>query len=58
MEGAAKKLLYGATLSKDVFERRASNGSEAFSHLTCLNAIKIELQSVLSLIKKICRKFG
>ena len=58
MEGAATKLLYGATLSKDVFERRASNGSEAFYHLTCLNATKIVLQSVLSLITTICRKFG
>ena len=45
-------------LSKNVFERRTSTRSETFSHLTCQNATKIVLLSVLSLIKKICRNFG
>ena len=51
--------VYGmGNLSKDVFQRRVSTGNDAFSHLTCLNATKIGLLSVLSLIKKICRTFG
>ena len=42
------------TLSKGVFERRASTGIEAFS---TLNAFKFELFSVLTLIETICPKF-
>ena len=44
-------------LSKEAFKRRASTGSKAFSHVTCLNATKIVLLSVFPLISKICRKF-
>ena len=40
-------------LSKDVFERRTSTGSEAFSLLICLDANKFVLQSFFSLIKTI-----
>ena len=40
-------------LSKDVFERRTSTGSEAFSLLICLDAIKFVLLSFFSLIKTI-----
>ena len=36
-------------LSKDVFQRRVSTGNDALSHLTCLNATKIVLLSVLCL---------
>ena len=45
-------------LSKGVFQRRVSTGSDAFCHLTCLNATKIGQLSVLCLIKTICRTFG
>ena len=40
-------------LSKDVFERRTSTGSEAFSHLICLDANKFVLLSFFPLIKTI-----
>ena len=40
-------------LSKDVFERRTSTGSEAFSLLICLDANKFVLLSLFSLIKTI-----
>ena len=40
-------------LSKDVFERRPSTGSEAFSLLICLDANKFVLLSLFSLIKTI-----
>ena len=40
-------------LSKDVFERRTSTGSEAFSLLICLDANKFVLLSFFSLIKTI-----
>ena len=45
-------LLIG-NLSKDVFERRTSTGSEAFSLLICLDANKFVLLSFFSLIKTI-----
>ena len=45
-------------LSKDVFELRTSTGSDTIFHLTCLNATKIVLLSVLSLVKKIAEKLG
>ena len=41
------------SLSKDVFERRTSTGSEAFSLFICLDANKFVLLSVFSLIKTI-----
>ena len=41
------------SLSKDVFERHTSTGSEAFSLLICLDAIKFVLLSFFSLIKTI-----
>ena len=41
------------TLSKDVFERRASTGSEAFSLFICLDANKLVLLSFFSLLKTI-----
>ena len=40
-------------LSKDVFERRTSTGSEALSLLICLDANKFVLLSFFSLIKTI-----
>ena len=44
------------SLSKDVFERRTSTGSEAFSLLICLGANKFVLLSFFSLIKTIYRR--
>jgi len=41
------------TLSKDVFERRTSTGSEAFSLFICLDANKLVLMSFFSLLKTI-----
>ena len=41
------------TLSKDVFERRPSTGSEAFSLFICLDANKLVLLSFFSLLKTI-----
>ena len=41
------------TLSKDVFERRTSAGSEAFSLFICLDANKLVLLSFFSLLKTI-----
>ena len=41
------------TLSKDVFERRTSTGSEAFSLFICLHANKLVLLSFFSLLKTI-----
>ena len=41
------------TLSKDVFERRTSTGSEAFSLFICLDADKLVLLSFFSLLKTI-----
>ena len=41
------------TLSNDVFERRTSTGSEAFSLFICLDANKLELLSFFSLLKTI-----
>jgi len=41
------------TLSKDVFERRTSTGSEAFSLFICLDANKLVLLSLFSLLKTI-----
>ena len=41
------------TLSKDVFERRTSTGSEAFSLFICLDANKFVLLSFFSLLKTI-----
>ena len=40
-------------LSNDVFERRTSTGSEAFSLFICLDANKLELLSFFSLLKTI-----
>ena len=42
-----------ASLSKDVFERHTSTGSEAFSLFICLDANKFLLLSFFSLIKTI-----
>ena len=41
------------TLSKDVFERRTSTGSAAFSLFICLDANKLVLMSFFSLLKTI-----
>ena len=41
------------TLSKDVFERRTSTGSEALSPFICLDANKLVLLSFFSLLKTI-----
>ena len=41
------------TLRKDVFERRTSTGSEAFSLFICLDANKLVLLSFFSLLKTI-----
>ena len=41
------------SLSKDVFERRASTGSEAFSLFICLETTKFVLLSFFSPIKTI-----
>ena len=41
------------SLSKDVFERRTSTGSEVFSLTMCLDAKKFVLISVFSLIRTI-----
>ena len=40
-------------LSKDVFERRTSTGSDSFSLFTCLDTNKFVLLSFFSLIKTI-----
>ena len=40
-------------LSKDVFERRTSTGSEAFFLFICLDAIKFSLLNFFSLLKTI-----
>ena len=40
-------------LSKDVFERRTSTGSEAFFLFICLDAIKFSLLTFFSLLKTI-----
>ena len=45
------------SLHCDVFERRTLTGSESFSHLICLDAIKFVLQSVFILIEMICAEF-
>ena len=49
--GARYKVI--GTLSKDVFERRTSTGSEAFSLFICLDTTKFILLSFLSPIKTI-----
>ena len=41
------------SLSKDVFERRTSTGSEAFFLFICLDAIKFSLLTFFSLLKTI-----
>ena len=43
-------------LSKDVFERRTSTGSEVFSLLTCLDDIKFVFLSFFTVIEAIWRK--
>ena len=42
------------SFSSDVFERRTSTGSEPFSILKCLDAIKFVLLRVFTLIEAIC----
>ena len=42
---------FNGTLSKDVFERCTSTGSEAFSLFICLDANKLVLLSFFSLLK-------
>ena len=46
------------SLSKDVFERRTSTGSEVFSLTICLDAKKFVLISFFSLIKTIYPRFS
>ena len=43
-----------ASLSKDVFERRTSTGSEPFSLFICRDANKFVLLSFFSLMNRIC----
>ena len=43
-------------LGKDVFDRRTSTGSEAFSLIICLDANKFVLASVFILVEKILPK--
>ena len=43
----------GRSLSKDVFERRTSTGSEVFSITICLDAKKFVLMSFFSFIRTI-----
>ena len=47
------RLLKLGTLSKDVFERRRSTGSEVFSLLTCLDDIKFVFLSFFTVIEAI-----
>ena len=47
------KSLCNGNLSKDVFERRMSTGSEAFFLFICLDAIKFSLLTFFSLLKTI-----
>ena len=54
----ARILLILGNLSKDVFERRTSTGSEVFSLLICLDANKFVLLSFSSLIKTIYPRFS
>ena len=42
------------SFSSDVFERRTSTGSEPFSILNCLDAIKFVLLRVFAIIEAIC----
>ena len=51
-EGTSDNYLLG-NLSKDVFERRTSTGSEVFSLTICLDAKKLVLISFFSLIRAI-----
>ena len=44
------------SLSKGVFERRTSTGSEVFSLLTCLDDIKFVFLSFFTVIEAICLK--
>ena len=53
--GTRGKQLIG-TLSKDVFERRTSTGSEAFSLFICLDANKLVLLRFFPLLKTIYPK--
>ena len=46
------KMIKG-NLSKDIFERRTSTGSEAFFLFICLDAIKFSLLTFFSLLKAI-----
>ena len=43
-------------LSKDVFKRRTSNGSESFPLIVCLDDTKFVLFRVFTLIETICPK--
>ena len=54
--GREVRVLTIGNLSKDVFERRTSTGSEAFSLLICLDANKFVLLSFFSLIKMIYQR--
>ena len=53
MRGIPPKKSSRATLSKDVFERRTSTGSEAFFLFICLEDIKFSLLTFFSLLKTI-----
>ena len=44
------------SLSKDVFERCTSTGSDAFSLLICLDASKIVLLTVFTFMETVCPK--
>ena len=48
-----RRVIIIGTLRKDVFERRPSTGSEAFSLFICLDANKLVLLSFFSLLKTI-----
>ena len=51
-----RRALRACESSADVFERRTSTGSEAFSLFICLGANKFVLPSFFSLIKTIYRR--
>ena len=53
LDNRGRKDIKGS-FSSDVFERRTSTGSEPFSSLNCLDAIKFVLLRVFTLIEAIC----
>ena len=52
------QLSYWGALSKGIFERRTSTGSEVFFILKHLDAPKFVFLSVVTIIETICPKFA